>query len=121
MQKHPLPQRARFTLAGLGAAAYLWLSTPALAALPTQSAPSTAPASGDWLGLIKGYIKDGSGVIALTIGVVVFLWIAWSAIAKFHEARTGRAEWGELGLVSVIGAVIAIFDMYLLTTALGII
>jgi hypothetical protein len=34
----------------------------ALAALPAPVAPSTAPAASDWLGLIKGYIKDG-GII----------------------------------------------------------
>jgi integrating conjugative element membrane protein (TIGR03745 family) len=120
MQKHPLPQRSRFTLAGLTAAAYLWLSTPALAALPTQSAPSTAPASGDWLGLIRGYAKDAAVVIALVLGAAVFAWLAWTVIAKFNEARTGRAEWGEVGLLAVIGGGVAIFDMYLLNTAMTI-
>ncbi len=33
------------------------------AALPTPVAPSTAPAAGDWIGLIKGYIKDGGIVL----------------------------------------------------------
>ena len=34
------------------------------AALPTPVAPSTAPAAGDWIALIKGYIKDGGLVLA---------------------------------------------------------
>ena len=34
------------------------------AALPTPTPPSTAPASGNWLGLISGYIKDGGIVTA---------------------------------------------------------
>ena len=40
----------------------------ALAALPAPVAPSTAPAASDWLGLIKGYIKDG-GIIILETAV----------------------------------------------------
>jgi len=42
------------------------------AALPTPVAPSTAPAAGDWIGLIKGYIKDGGLVLGLAIAVLGF-------------------------------------------------
>lgn len=97
------------------------LSTPALADLPTPLPPSTAPASGDWLGLIKGYIKDGGLVIGLAVAVAAFVWAAWAAISKFNEARNGRAEWGEVGLLSVVAGGILIFDSYLLGTASGII
>ena len=97
------------------------MATPALAALPTPSPPSTAPASGDWLGLIKGYIKDGGIVIGLAVAVAAFVWAAWAAIAKFNEARNGRAEWGEVGLLSVVAGGILIFDSYLLGQAAGII
>ena len=97
------------------------MSTPALAALPTPTAPSTAPPAGDWLGLIKGYIKDGGVVMGLAVAVAAFVWAAWAAIAKFNEARNGRAEWGEVGLLSVAAGGILIFDSYLLGTAAGII
>jgi len=97
------------------------MTGPALAALPTPSAPSTAPAQGDWLGLIKGYIKDGGIVMGLAVAVAAFVWAAWAAISKFNEARNGRAEWGEVGLLSVVAAGILIFDSYLLGTAAGII
>ncbi len=40
-------------LLGMTAVESVW------AALPTPVAPSTAPAAGDWIALIKGYIKDG--------------------------------------------------------------
>ncbi len=43
------------------------------AALPTPVAPSTAPAAGDWIALIKGYIKDGGLVLGLAIAVLGFL------------------------------------------------
>lgn len=35
------------------------------AALPTPVAPSTAPAAGDWLALIEGYVKDSGLVLGL--------------------------------------------------------
>jgi hypothetical protein len=41
------------TMAGLGLLG-LAASPPVWAALPTRVAPSTAPAAGDWIGLIEG-------------------------------------------------------------------
>ena len=93
----------------------------AFAALPTPVAPSTAPASGDWIALIKGYIKDGGLVLGLAISVLGFLWVAYLAFAKFNEARTGRAEWAEVGVLGIVGAVVLIFTSYLLTEAAGVI
>ena len=101
--------------------AAMLLSSPVLAALPTPTPPSNGPAAGDWLGLIKGYIKDGGVVMGLAVAVAAFVWAAWAAIAKFNEARNGRAEWGEVGLLSVAAGGILIFDSYLLGTAAGII
>ena len=87
------------------------------AALPVPVAPSTAPAAGNWLELIKGYSKDAGLVLGLVLAVVAFLWIAWISIAKFNEARNGRAEWGEVGLTVIIAAGVMIFISFLLTEA----
>ena len=91
------------------------------AALPTPVPPSTAPAAGDWIGLIEGYIKDGGLVLGLAIAVLGFLWIAYLAFAKFNEARQGKAEWAEVGVLGIVGAIVLIFASYLLTEAAGII
>ena len=91
------------------------------AALPTPVAPSTAPAAGDWIGLIEGYIKDGGLVLGLAIAVLGFLWVAYLAFAKFNEARQGKAEWAEVGVLGIVGAVVLIFASYLLTEAAGVI
>ncbi len=96
-------------------------AAPARAALPSAAAPSTAPASGDWLGLIKGYGKDAGIVLGLLVAIAAFLWVSWSAIAKFNEARTGRAEWGEVGLLATAAGGVLVFDSYLLGVAAGII
>lgn len=61
--------------------------------LPTAVAPSTAPADGDWIALISGYIKDGALVLGLAVAAVGFLWVAYVGFAKFNEARQGKAEW----------------------------
>ena len=95
----------------------LTLSFDLLAALPTPVAPSLGEPKGDWLTLIKGYIKDGGLVLGLAIAVVAFLWIAWITISKFNEARAGKAEWGEVGLTAVMAAGVMIFISFLLTEA----
>ncbi len=86
----------------------------AWAALPTPLAPSTAPAAGDWIALIKGYIKDGGLVLGLAIAVLGFLWIAYLGFSKFNEARQGKAEWAEVGALGIVGAIVLIFASYLL-------
>ncbi len=91
------------------------------AALPTPVAPSTGPAAGDWIGLIQGYIKDGGLVLGLAIAVIGFLWIAYLGFAKFNEARQGKAEWAEVGVLGIVGAIVLIFASFLLTEAAGVI
>ena len=58
VKKRTVPLRG---LLGLAANPPVW------AALPTPVAPSTAPAAGDWIALIQGYIKDGGLVLGLAI------------------------------------------------------
>ena len=93
----------------------------ARAELPTPVPPSTAPAAGDWIGLIEGYIRDGGLVLGLAIAVLGFLWVAYLAFAKFNEARQGKAEWAEVGVLGIVGAIVLIFASYLLTEAAGVI
>ena len=90
---------------------------PLWAALPTP----VAPPAGDWIGLIQGYIKDGGLVLGLAIAVLGFLWIAYLGFAKFNEARQGKAEWAEVGVLGIVGAIVLIFASYLLTEAAGVI
>ena len=117
MMFNRLKQRT-VALAGLlGLAANL----PVWAALPTPVAPSTAPAAGDWIALISGYIKDGGLVLGLAIAVLGFLWVAYLAVAKFNDPRQGKAEWAEVGVLGIVGAVVLIFASYLLTEAAGVI
>ena len=94
---------------------------PLWAALPTPVAPSTGPPAGDWIGLIQGYIKDGGLVLGLAIAVLGFLWVAYLGFAKFNEARQGKAEWAEVGVLGIVGAIVLIFASYLLTEAAGVI
>jgi len=92
-----------------------------LAALPTPVAPSTAPAAGDWLGFVTGWADDAGTALGLVLGMVAFAWVSWSLIAKFNEARQGKAEWGEVGLLVVVGGVILIFEVYMLTESAAVI
>lgn len=93
----------------------------AFADLPTPVAPSNTPKSGDWLELIKGYIKDGGLVLGLAIAVIMFLWVGYTAVAKFNEARNGKAEWAEVGLLGVVAGGVLLFISFLLTEASNVI
>ncbi len=88
-----------------------------LAALPTPVAPSTGAPNGNWLDLMKGYAKDAGLVVGLIIALAVFLWMSWILIAKFNEARRGQADWGEVGVVAVVGVGVMIFISFILTEA----
>lgn len=102
----------------------LWASCQvALAALPTAVSPSTGDPGGNWLNLVKGYIKDGAVILGLALSVVGFLWIAWTALAKFNEARRGRGdvEWGEVGMLVVVGGALLLFITFLLNEAATVI
>lgn len=99
----------------------MMMHVPSWAALPTPVPPSTAPAAGDWIGLIQGYIRDGGLALGLAIAVLGFLWIAYLGFAKFNEARQGKAEWAEVGVLGIVGAIVLIFASYLLTEAAGVI
>ena len=110
-----IAKQAAAGLLAMSAAQSVW------AALPTPVAPSTAPAAGDWIALISGYIKDGGLVLGLAIAVLGFLWIAYLGFAKFNEARQGKAEWAEVGVLGIVGAIVLIFASYLLTEAAGVI
>ncbi len=91
---------------------------PAQAALPVQTPPTTVPAAaGDWLNLILGYIADAGKVLGLAVAVFAFLYVAWSGFAKFNEARRGRAEWGEVVVLGVVGAALLLLAGFLLTEA----
>lgn len=99
----------------------LLYSAQALAALPTPVDPSTGAPGGNWLELVKGYIKDGGIILGLTLSVVGFLWISWIGLAKFNEARQGRTEWGEVGLYGIAGGALLLFVTFLLNEATQVI
>lgn len=96
--------------------AMLW-SMPAGAVLPTPTAPSTAPAAGDYVGIVKGYGKDAALALGLLIAATLLIWLVWATVAKFDEARKGRAEWGEVGLTALMAGGVAVFGMFLLNEA----
>ena len=112
---------ARAALFALGTSAFLALATNAFALLPTPVAPSTAPAAGDYLGVFKGYAKDAGIILGLTLAILAFLWLGYATVAKFNEARGGRAEWAEVGLTGAVAAAVALFVGYFLTAASTII
>lgn len=67
--------------------------------------------------IVESHLREIGLVMGLFVSVVGMVWFAWGAIAKFNEARTGRAEWGEVGLLGIVGAAMLMFVGYLLHQA----
>lgn len=99
---------------------YVWV------AMATHSAWANLPAveqgghklykdDGNLIKVVSGYIAQGGKVLALAISVLGFIWVSYSALAKFNQCRTGKAEWAELGLLTVAAAAILVFITLLLT------
>lgn len=97
----------------------LWMDA-AFAKLPTVDAAGQQYAS-NWLAVVKYYMKQGATIIALSLCMLSFIWVAYAALAKFNECRNGRAEWADLGVLVITGAAILIVLSLLLSTASGII
>ena len=86
--------------------------------LPPMHLPTDGGGTdGDWLSLVRGYIADGAIVLGLALGVLGLLWIAYTALAKFNACRAGQAEWSELGVLGIAGAVVLLLVMFLLAQA----
>ena len=96
----------------------LSLGFKAQAALPTPSLPAGATATGtDWLSMLKALTKSGTDLATLIVSVVAFLIVGYAAITKFIEANNGRAAWGEVGLLAVVGVFVLVFVGYFLNQA----
>ncbi|WP_299314946.1 TIGR03745 family integrating conjugative element membrane protein [uncultured Halomonas sp.] len=117
-----LQDKTRRTLTALTGAGLLAVTGSGQANLPTPINPETGSyQDGNWLQLIKGYIGDGAVILGLAIAIVGLSWIAYTAVAKFNECRTGKAEWSELGVLGIVGAAVLLFIMFLLNEAASII
>ena len=74
--------------------------------LPTPVAPSTAPAAGDWIGLIEGYIKDGGLVLGLAIAVLTRVETIWVTLGTFRAWQDGNASLFDLAWSALRASII---------------
>jgi integrating conjugative element membrane protein (TIGR03745 family) len=89
------------------------------AALPAP--PQGLNTSGNYLENIRDYIGLAIGLLALVLSAYAFVVVASSAIAKFAEWRTGRAEVGDLKMTIIMGGLLLIVVVYLSTEAISVI
>lgn len=109
-------RRLMLSVAGLGSPGSIQASLDGN--LPPMHLPTDGGGTdGDWLSLVRGYIADGAIVLGLALGVLGLLWIAYTALAKFNACRTGQAEWSELGVLGIAGAVVLLLVMFLIAQA----
>jgi integrating conjugative element membrane protein (TIGR03745 family) len=89
----------------------------AYADLPTIPAPGEGDASDNWIETAKGYFSQGATFIGLALSTCLFVWAAHATFAKFHDARAGKAEWADVGLVGGVAAALLVFSGFLLNRA----
>lgn len=89
--------------------------------LPDPPAPDSGGGDDDnWFELIQGALFDGGLIIATLVSLISFIWVSYAGLTKFNEARSGKAEWSEVGLLAVVGAGLLVFTGFLLQQALAI-
>jgi len=102
---------------------YLLLSSqPVLAdALPTVTPPTTGAGASDFLGSIKGYVKDAGIVLGLILALGALLWIAYHFLYDLSEVRKGKKEMGELVMTGVAGGGVLLVVVFLANAATTVI
>jgi integrating conjugative element membrane protein (TIGR03745 family) len=93
-----------------------------MAALPAAIDPTSgAPAAGNFIDYFKFSANDALIALGLLISAAGFFIAAWSTIAKFMQARQGRAEWSEVAITAAIAGLLMVGVSYLLTQSAGIV
>ena len=92
-------------------------AVPAMAALPVTAAPSTAPASGDFIGLLTGYAKDIGIAAGLIMALVALFVVVKNVVTAYSEVASGRGTWGTVATQGGAGVLLLVFCVYLLTEA----
>ena len=89
----------------------------AYAELPTIPLPGEGDASDNWIETAKGYFQQGGLFIGVALSTSLYIWAAHATYAKFHEARTGKSEWADVGLTGGVAAALLVFCGFLLNRA----
>jgi len=103
------------------AAIYLLCCQNAYALLPKAPPTSTTAATNtDLLTYFKALFKDGLQFGGLAISGAGLAWMSWNLISDLNAVRTGRKEWGEVGMAAVAGVVVFGYVSYLLLQSSGV-
>ena len=89
-------------------------SSPVMAGLPDwgDKAATKGP-----IKVAKDFGTEVLTYLVLAVSVSGMVWVGWAAIAKFNEARNGKAEWGEVGLLGIVAAAMLMIVGYILKVA----
>lgn len=67
----------------------------------------------------EGVVGVGT-ILLLAVSIIAFLWVTYSAVAKFRECQAGRADWSELLVLGVAAGALLVFVTILLSNAGGL-
>lgn len=75
------------------------------------------PTDDDLFGTLEKNVIRGGKLLLVAVSAIAFIWIAYSAVAKFRECQSGRADWGELVVLVVGAGALLLFIFFLLSSA----
>lgn len=90
------------------------------AGIPAALTPPAQQGNTGLIEVVKGFFRDWLPVMGYIIIAVVLLAVGWFLLAKYSEANSKKATWGEFILTGVIGAVLALIVALFVSMATGI-
>jgi integrating conjugative element membrane protein (TIGR03745 family) len=113
--------RRRVSTMTTAAVVALMVSPMANAALPTVVASGGTAAATDFLGQLRDYIGNATGLGLLVLTAISFIVVGGASLGVYSNYTKGKATLGDLKVTVIVGAILLMIVMYLAAQSAGVI